>query len=79
MLGVVEESGGVLHLSSDSHDALQADSFAKFLREQVMEKRHNQEPWGSQEGARDLTNGLAWFLSLPATGLPESRWTEKFE
>jgi hypothetical protein len=71
MLEVVEESDDVVHLSSDSRDALQTDSFAKFLRKQVMEKRLNQEPWGSQEGARDLTNGLAWFLSLPATELPE--------
>ncbi len=72
MLGVVEESDDVVRLSDSSHGALGADSFAKFLREQVLEKRHNQEPWGSQEGARDLTNGLAWFLSLPAPDLPKS-------
>ena len=71
MLGLVEEAEDVVHLNKASHDALQADSFAKFLRKQVMEKRFNQGPWGSQEGARDLTNGLAWFLSLPATELPE--------
>ena len=72
MLGVVEESDDVVHLSDSSQNALETESFTKFLREQVMEKRHNREPWGSQEGARDLTNGLAWFLSLPATGLPET-------
>ena len=71
MLEVVEEVEDVVHLNRASHDALQTDSFTKFLRKQVMEKRFNQEPWGSQEGARDLTNGLAWFLSFPATELPE--------
>ena len=72
MLGVVEESDDAVRLSDSGHGALKVDSFVKFLREQVLEKRHNREPWGSQEGARDLTNGLAWFLSLPATDLPES-------
>jgi hypothetical protein len=71
MLEVVEEVEDVVHLNEASHDALQTGSFAKFLRKQVMDKRFNQEPWGSQAGARDLTNGLAWFLSLPATELPE--------
>ena len=72
MLGVVEESDDVIRLSDSGQNVLETDSFSKFLREQVLEKRHNQEPWGSQEGARDLTNGLAWFLSLPATDLPKS-------
>lgn len=72
MLGVVEESDDVIRLSDSGHNAFETDSFIKFLREQVLEKRHNQEPWGSQEGARDLTNGLAWFLSLPATDLAKS-------
>ena len=70
MLGITAEDGEVVRLSAAGQDALQSGNFTKFLREQVMDKRHNSEPWGSQAGARDLTNGLAWFLALPIIELP---------
>jgi hypothetical protein len=40
------------------------------LRQQVLSPSQNKAPWGSQSGARDLTNGLSWFLSFEAGAGP---------
>lgn len=45
-------------------------SVVSLLRSRVLDERVNTAPWGSQAGARDLTNGLAWFLSFPPTSAP---------
>ena len=40
------------------------------LRQRVLSEDLNNAPWGSQEGARDLTNALAWFLTFSAVRAP---------
>lgn len=71
-LGLVVRSGD---------DAALADGVAKavrrgerdlvdLLRAKALAEEVNQAPWGSQVGARDLTNALSWFLSFRATDSP---------
>ena len=40
------------------------------LRTAVLDPDSNAGEWGSQAGARDLTNALAWYLTFPAESSP---------
>ena len=45
-------------------------AIARHIRQCVLSEDLNTAPWGSQEGARDLTNALAWFLTLGPANMP---------
>lgn len=71
-LGLVELDGDTVKLTSESHKATAKgiDGIATHLRALILAPRLNSEPWGSQSGARDLTNALAWFLTFSASQAP---------
>lgn len=46
------------------------DAIVDHLRARVLAEELNTGPWGSQVGARDLTNALSWFLTFPANESP---------
>ena len=41
-----------------------------YIRRLVLAPEMNTAAWRSQQGARDLTNALAWFLQFPASAAP---------
>ena len=45
-------------------------AIAALIRQRVLSEDLNTAAWGSQEGARDLTNALAWFLTFGAADAP---------
>lgn len=45
-------------------------AIAAHIRQRVLSPDLNTAPWGSQDGARDLTNALAWFLTFAAPEAP---------
>ncbi len=45
-------------------------AMVKLLRKRVFDDSLNSTPWRSQVGARDLTNALSWFLTLPPAESP---------
>lgn len=47
-------------------------AMASYIRRRVLAPELNMAEWGSQKGARDLTNALAWFLQFPASAAPTS-------
>lgn len=47
-------------------------AMSALIRDRVLSEELNTAPWGSQEGARDLTNALAWFLSFSPAEAPNS-------
>ncbi|WP_419912720.1 protein DpdG [Candidatus Poriferisodalis sp.] len=47
-----------------------AQAMASYIRRSVLAPELNTAEWGSQKGARDLTNALAWFLQFPASAAP---------
>jgi len=73
-IGIAFRDGDRVHLSPDSIDAAKAgtSAIARLIRQRVMSEDLNTAHWGSQEGARDLTNALAWFLTLGPFNTPTS-------
>lgn len=71
-LGLVVLDGDTVKLTAESRKAATkgSDGIATHLRTLVLSPRLNSEPWGSQSGARDLTNALAWFLTFSASQAP---------
>ncbi len=67
-LGVARRDGDYVHLEPDMYKAVSGGSVAmvSLLRARVLDPAQNVAAWGSQSGARDLTNALSWFLSFPA-------------
>jgi hypothetical protein len=56
---------GVLPAVEEGHGAV-----VKLLRTRVFDNSLNSAAWRSQVGARDLTNALSWFLTLPPAESP---------
>jgi hypothetical protein len=54
-------AGGVRDVAGQGDSSIVA-----LMRVRVLSEALNTAPWGTQKGARDLTNALAWFLSFPA-------------
>src|SRR4051812_17837167 len=46
------------------------EAIAGHLRTRVLADDLNTGAWGTQVGARDLTNALSWFLTFPANESP---------
>ena len=74
-LGLAVRNGDSVELSLESTEAasLGTSAIATLIRQRVLSEELNTAPWGSQEGARDLTNALAWLLTLRPTDAPV-RW-----
>ena len=43
---------------------------ARLIRKRILTRELNTAAWGSQEGARDLTNALAWYLTFSPVNAP---------
>ncbi len=71
-IGLVFREGDRVRLSSDSAKAAKRGTTAivRLIRRCVLSEDLNTSSWGSQKGARDLTNALAWFLSLGPDKVP---------
>ena len=71
-LGLVVLDGDKVKLTPETRKAVAngSDGIASHLRSLVLSPGLNSEPWGSQSGARDLTNALAWFLTFSASRAP---------
>ncbi len=74
-IGLVSCDGDLIILSPESTEAASkgTSAIALLIRQRVLSGDLNSAPWGSQEGARDLTNALAWFLTFSSTNAP-ARW-----
>lgn len=74
-IGLAVRNGDRVELSPESTEAasLGTSAIAMLIRQRVLSEELNTAPWGSQEGARDLTNALAWFLTLRPIEAPV-RW-----
>lgn len=71
-LGLITRSGDDVALADGVHRAVREGetSAVALLRRRVFDDELNSAPWGSQVGARDLTNALSWFLTFPADAAP---------
>ncbi len=71
-LGLVVRSGDDVTLTDGLASVARRGDHAivDHLRAQVLTEELNTGPWGSQVGARDLTNALSWFLTFPANESP---------
>lgn len=71
-IGLVVRDGDLVTLSPESIKAARkgASAVAALIRWLVLSEDLNTAPWGSQEGARDLTNALAWFLTFSPADAP---------
>ena len=74
-IGLAIRSGEHVELSPESVAAARegTSAIAMLIRQRVLSEELNTAAWGSQEGARDLTNALAWFLKFGPTDAP-ARW-----
>jgi hypothetical protein len=71
-LGIVERNGNEVRLSEGAVGPVHSGQHASvaLLRHAVLAASVNTEGWGSQAGARDLTNALAWYLTFSAEDAP---------
>ena len=71
-LGLVERTGDEVRLIEAAVRPVRAGqrSTVALLREAVFAPSVNAGEWGSQAGARDLTNALAWYLTFPPSTAP---------
>lgn len=71
-IGLATRKGDYVQLTSHSAKAATRGTSAivRLIRRCVLSEELNNSPWGSQKGARDLTNALAWFLSLDPASVP---------
>ena len=71
-IGLAIRDGDRIELSPESTKAARrgTSAIATLIRQRVLSADLNTAPWGSQEGARDLTNALAWFLTFGPTNAP---------
>jgi hypothetical protein len=71
-LGLITRTGDDLTLGDGVLRAIRGGeaSTVAILRERVFDEELNSAPWGSQVGARDLTNALSWFLTFSADAAP---------
>ena len=71
-IGIAFRDGDLVQLSPESTNAAKDGTLAiaRLLRQRVLSESLNTAPWGSQVGARDLTNALAWFLTFAPAKAP---------
>lgn len=71
-IGLVVPDGERVTLSPQSIKAARkgTSAIAVLIRRRVLSEDLNTAAWGSQEGARDLTNALAWFLTFGPAAAP---------
>lgn len=71
-IGLVVKADDHVELSDEAGAAARNGPAAvvRLLRGRILDEQANAEPWGSQSGARDLTNALAWFLTFSPTAAP---------
>ncbi len=71
-LGLVERIGDEVRLSEAAVRPVRGGqgSTVALLRQAVLEPSVNVGEWGSQAGARDLTNALAWYLTFAPNDAP---------
>lgn len=71
-IGLATRDGDRVVLGPDSIKAARkgTSAVAALIRRRVLSENLNTAAWGSQEGARDLTNALAWFLTFGAADAP---------
>lgn len=71
-IGLAIRDGDRVALCPDSIKAAGqgTSAVAALIRRRVLSENLNTAAWGSQEGARDLTNALAWFLTFGAADAP---------
>lgn len=71
-LGLVEKSGEEVRLADIATASMRSGQRANvtLLRGAVLAPGVNTGGWGSQAGARDLTNALAWYLTFSADAAP---------
>ena len=71
-IGLVIRDGERIILSAESTEAARkgTPAIATHIRQRVLSEELNTASWGSQEGARDLTNALSWFLTFGPTNAP---------
>lgn len=71
-IGLAVREGDQISLTPESTKAARkgTSSIATLIRRRVLSSELNTAPWGNQDGARDLTNALAWFLTFEAAVAP---------
>ena len=71
-IGIAIRDGDRVRLNPESTNAARKGSsaIARLIRQRVLSEDLNTASWGRQEGARDLTNALAWFLTFSPTNAP---------
>ncbi len=71
-LGLVDVEDNVVRLAPEACKPAgeSAQAMAAFIRRRVLAPETNTAAWGSQQGARDLTNALAWFLQFAPADAP---------
>ena len=71
-LGLVTIEGNDIRLMPEARKPAgdSVEAMTSYIRCRVLAPELNTAEWGSQKGARDLTNALAWFLQYPASAAP---------
>lgn len=71
-IGLAVRDGDRVALSPASIKAARkgTSAIAALIRRRVLSEDLNTAAWGSQAGARDLTNALAWFLTFGSADAP---------
>ena len=71
-IGLMFRDGDHIVLSPETAEAVRkgTPAIAARIRQRVLSEELNTAPWGSQAGARDLTNALSWFLTFDPTSAP---------
>ena len=71
-IGLVVRDGNRVRLSPESTKAARKETsaIAAHIRQRVLSSDLNTALWGSQAGARDLTNALSWFLTFGPANAP---------
>ena len=79
-IGLVTREGDRIRLSQESAETVGEgiSAIATHIRQRVLSGDLNRGPWGSQAGARDLTNALAWFLTFGPTDAPTRMEGDRF-
>lgn len=71
-IGLAVRDGDRVTLNPESTRAAKqgTSAIAALIRRRVLSTDLNTAAWGSQQGARDLTNALAWFLTFGPADAP---------
>ena len=71
-IGLIAREGTIVKATDATRSAVKAGhrDLVRHIRTVVLLGENNTADWGSQAGARDLTNGLAWLLTIPEGRAP---------